>query len=143
MLPRRSAFRRLPIRLRLTIAFAGVLTVVLGASGVVLYSEFERDLDRVIARDLNARAADMAALVSRARDPQLALVESGERLAQLYTPAGRLLASTSALSRTRVLTGPDARDAASRPLQIDRAAPPWAPPGSGRCPRGEATGRES
>jgi two-component system, OmpR family, sensor kinase len=127
MLPRRSAFRRLPIRLRLTIAFAGVLTVVLGASGVVLYSEFERDLDRVIARDLNARAADMAALVSRARDPQLALVESGERLAQLYTPAGRLLASTSALSRTRVLTGPDARDAASRPLQIDRADTPLGP----------------
>jgi heavy metal sensor kinase len=121
---RLPAFRRLPIRLRLTIAFAGVLTVVLGASGVVLYTEFERDLDEVIDRDLNARAADMAALVSQGGDPQRALEESGERLAQIYRPGGRLLASTAAFSGTRALSVPQARQAARQALQIDRAETP-------------------
>ena len=121
---RRPAFRRLPIRLRLTIAFAGVLTVVLGASGVVLYTEFDRDLDEVIDRDLNARAADMAALVAEGRDPQRTLVASGERLAQIYGPAGRLLASTAAFSGTRALTGEQVREAARERLRIDRTDTP-------------------
>jgi two-component system, OmpR family, sensor kinase len=121
---RRAAFRRLPIRLRLTIAFAGVLTVVLGASGWVLYTEFERDLNEVIDRDLRARAADMAALVSEGRDAQLALMESGERLAQLYDRDGVLLASTAEFSRTRVLTERQVRGVASSPLQIDRTDTP-------------------
>jgi two-component system, OmpR family, sensor kinase len=118
---RRPAFRRLPIRLRLTIAFAGVLTAVLGASGWVLYTEFERDINEVIDRDLNARAADMTALVSEARDPGRALVASGERVAQIYSPAGRLLSSTAALAGTRALTGAEVREAARAQLQIDRA----------------------
>jgi two-component system, OmpR family, sensor kinase len=118
---RRPAFRRLPIRVRLTIAFAGVLTVVLGASGLVLYTEFERDLDAVIDRDLSARSADIAALVSSERDPQRALADSGERVAQIYTPAGRVLASAPALEGTRALTRAEVRDAASGRLQIDRA----------------------
>jgi heavy metal sensor kinase len=124
MAPRRPAFRRLPIRVRLTIAFAGVLAAVLGASGLVLYTEFERDLDEVIDRDLNARAADMAALVSRGGDPQRALEESGERLAQLYRPGGRLIASTAAFSGTRALSFPQVRQAARGPLQIERAETP-------------------
>jgi heavy metal sensor kinase len=124
MPPRRPAFRRLPIRLRLTIAFAGVLTVVLGASGVVLYTEFDRDLDEVIDRDLNARAADMAALVSQGGDPQSALEESGERLAQIYRPGGRVLASTAALSGVRALSVPQARQAARQPLEIDQVETP-------------------
>jgi hypothetical protein len=43
-----SGFGRLPIRLRLTIAFAGVLALVLALGAVGLYTEFERDLDDVI-----------------------------------------------------------------------------------------------
>ena len=121
---RRAAFRRLPIRRRLTIAFAGVLTVVLGASGVVLYTEFERDLDEVIDRDLNARATDMAALVSEGRDPQRTLAASGERLAQIYSPGGRLLASTAAFSGTRALSDREVREASRRRLRIDRADTP-------------------
>jgi two-component system, OmpR family, sensor kinase len=123
-MPRRPAFRRLPIRVRLTIAFAGVLTAVLGAGGLVLYTEFEHDLDDVIDRDLNARAADMAALVSEGRDPGRALSESGERLAQIYAPSGRLLATTTAFAGRRALTGRQVRDASHERLRIDRADTP-------------------
>jgi two-component system, OmpR family, sensor kinase len=124
---RHPAFRRLPIRVRLTIAFAVVLAAVLGAGGVVLYTEFERDLDEVIERDLNARAADVAALVSQGSDPERVLSGSGERLAQLYTPAGRLLASTPALRGARVLTGAQVRETARRRLEVDRADTPAGP----------------
>ena len=121
---RRPAFRRLPIRLRLTIAFAGVLTVVLGASGLVLYTEFERDLDEVIDRDLSARASDMAALVSQGRDAQRALAESGERLAQIYDPDGRVVASTVAFADTRALSPRQVGQATRERLRIDRVSTP-------------------
>src|ERR671923_1690100 len=123
-MPRRPAFRRLPIRLRLTIAFAGVLTAVLGASGLVLYTEFERDLDEVIDRDLNARAADMAALVAEGANPGRALAASGERLAQIYSPDGRLFASTAAFDGERALTAGQVRRAQRERLRIDRVGTP-------------------
>lgn len=119
-MPGRLAFRRLPIRVRLTIAFAGVLTAVLGASGLVLYTEFERDLDEVIDRDLNARAADMAALVAEGANPGRALAASGERLAQIYSPDGRLLASTAAFDGERALTPAQVRRAQRERQGMDR-----------------------
>lgn len=123
-MPGRLAFRRLPIRVRLTIAFAGVLTAVLGASGLVLYTEFERDLDEVIDRDLNARAADMAALVAEGANPGRALAASGERLAQIYSPDGRLLASTAAFDGERALTPAQVRRAQRQRLRMDRVGTP-------------------
>lgn len=117
---RRPAFRRLPIRVRLTIAFAGVLFVVLAAGGVVLFTEFERDLDRVIDDDLRARVADVAAFVSRAEDPQRALVRSGERLAQVYGAAGPVLASTRPVSPGRLLGVAGVRRARGGALRVER-----------------------
>ena len=43
-----SAFRRLPIRVRLTLAFAGVLAAVMAVGGVALYGVFARDFDKQI-----------------------------------------------------------------------------------------------
>src|SRR5437868_6407221 len=104
MLRRRPAFRRLPIRLRLTIAFAGVLALVLVAAGLALYEVFERDLDREIDDDLNTRSADVAALTARKQEPHFLLAGSGERIAQVYSADGRLLASTHQLGRSRLLS---------------------------------------
>ena len=58
------AFRRLPIRLRLTVAFAGVLTSVLAVGGLLLFTQFRGDFDNVIDESLGTRAADAAALVA-------------------------------------------------------------------------------
>ena len=116
--------RRLPIRLRLTIAFAAVLAAVLGAAGVVLYTELRRDLDDTIDAELRHRAADFVALVGDERDAGAALAAGGEPLAQVYAPSGRLLASTRQLAATRVLSVPEVRRAAREPLQLDRLATP-------------------
>jgi two-component system OmpR family sensor kinase len=119
------AFRRLPIRLRLTVAFAGVLTSVLAVGGLVLFTEFRGDFDRVIDENLSTRAADAAALVATGR-PHAALARSREKLAQVYDAHGALVASTPALAHARLLTGAEARRAGPglRVWRVDTPAGP-------------------
>jgi signal transduction histidine kinase len=117
------AFRRLPIRLRLTVAFAGVLTSVLAVGGLVLFTEFRGDFDRVIDENLNSRAADAAALVS-VDEPDAALTQSREKLAQVYDSRGALVATTPALGRARLLTAAEARRAARGHLRLRRVDTP-------------------
>ena len=64
MSTRRLSFRRLPIRLRLTVAFAGVLAAVLVVGGIALYALFRQDFDQQIDRDLDTRLTDVARLVA-------------------------------------------------------------------------------
>ena len=118
------ALRRWPIRARLTIAFAGVLAAMLTAAGVVLYTEFARDFDDAIDRDLAARLTDVSALVVTAPDPSARLDRSGERVAQLYAADGRVIASTPGLTRARILSGAEARDAARHALVLDDRGTP-------------------
>jgi two-component system OmpR family sensor kinase len=112
--------RRLPIRLRLTIAFAGVLAAVLGAAGVVLYTELAQDLDDTIDAELRHRTVDFVALVGDERVAAEALAEGGEPLTQLYDPSGRLIASTRQLAATRLLNVPEVRRAAREPVMVER-----------------------
>jgi CHASE3 domain sensor protein len=57
---------RLPIRWRLTLAFAFALTVVLTAVGVFLHFQLSTDLDHDIERDLRTRAAQLSGLLIKA-----------------------------------------------------------------------------
>ena len=56
-------FARRSIRLKLTLAFAGVSAVLLGGLALALYFSFEVGLDDGINRSLDARAAELGALV--------------------------------------------------------------------------------
>jgi two-component system OmpR family sensor kinase len=118
-------FRRLPIRIRLTIAFAGVLGTLLLAGGAVLFAQFEGYLDEIIDSDLNARTADAVALVSDNGAP--VLVRSGERLAQVYDRRGGVVASTRRLGRVRLLTAAEARRAAGERVHLSRVDTPAGP----------------
>ena len=122
----RLAFRRLPIRLRLTIAFAGVLALVLAVGGLVLFTQFRGDFDNVIDENLNNRAADAAALVA-AGEPRAALTSSRERLAQVYGRGGALVASTPALAHTHLLTAAEARRAGRGLVRVRRVDTPAGP----------------
>src|SRR4051794_28300903 len=118
-----ARFARLPIRIRLTIAFAVVMAAVLGAAGVVLYAQFQRDLDGELDSGLKAQAADIGALVKAGNGPGV-VASSRERLAQIYAPDGRVLSSTPAAARLRLLTRAQARQAARVPVRIERLALP-------------------
>ena len=66
----------LPIRVRLTVAFAAAMALVLAASGLFLYVRVGAALDRTIHLGLAGRADDIAALV---REPGPGLAQAQGR----------------------------------------------------------------
>ncbi|HEY6685530.1 MAG TPA: HAMP domain-containing sensor histidine kinase [Propionibacteriaceae bacterium] len=115
---------RLPIRWRLTLAFAIALTVVLTAVGAFLHFQLSSDVDRDIERDLRTRAAQLSGLLMR--EPISALptaaaeqLEPDETIAQILTPTGGVVAAT-AYANVKLLTHEQLRDAALGELFVDR-----------------------
>jgi heavy metal sensor kinase len=105
---------RVPLRLRLTAAFAVGMGAVLTVAGVLLYQHVTRTLDRTLDDGLQARAADVAALVAQA---DTGLAESRVRVgtdtgfAQVLDARGRSIDQTPGLAPTALL----------RPDQLERA----------------------
>ncbi len=119
--PRARTLSRLPIRIRLTLAFAGVIAVVLGVAGVFLAREFSRDLDRSIDEAQRVQAEDISALVAGAQGPS-AVAKSGERFAQVYASDGRVLGTTEAARDMRLLSPSEVIRATERSLRVERRA---------------------
>jgi two-component system OmpR family sensor kinase len=120
---------RIPIRLRLTLAFAAAMTVVLVAAGLFLYLRLGAALDRAIDQSLLSRADDITALVRTAgsglrQAPGNGLVEQEESFAQLLDPDGTILHSTPRLGgERRLLSGPELARATRATVIVDR--PPF------------------
>jgi two-component system OmpR family sensor kinase len=110
---------RLPIRLRLALAFTGVLVLVLLVAGLFLAREFEQDLDRSIDDAQRAQAQDILALVETASGPA-AVRTSGERYAQVYAADGELLASTQPARRHRLLDAGEVHAATRAAVTVER-----------------------
>src|SRR5262249_52162154 len=88
----RRAVSRLPVRLRVTAAFAVAMATVLAASGWFLYARLDSHLAVALDRELEFRSQDLAALVRQpagtlAGDSGGRLIERGESFAQLIDPA--------------------------------------------------------
>jgi len=91
----------IPIRLRLALGFAVVMTVVLAAVGAFVYGRTGSDLDAQIARELDARTAGVVAIVrddgDDLGDPEqdpLGRVDP-EGLVQVLGPGRRVADATS------------------------------------------------
>jgi two-component system OmpR family sensor kinase len=110
---------RLPIRVRLTLAFTGVIALVLLVAGFFLAREFERDLDHSIDEAQRAQAQDIVALVETAPSPA-AVLSSGERYAQVYAADGELLASTLPARRGPLLDPGEVHTATRTPVTVER-----------------------
>ena len=87
---------RLPIRIRVTAAFALAMAAVLGLTALFLYLRLGSHLSTALDRELRVRAQDLAALAGnpRAPFPDGRFVEHGESYAQLLAPDGRVLKAT-------------------------------------------------
>src|SRR5215470_3061139 len=97
----------LPIRGRLTIAFAASMAVVIGALSVFVYLRAGRDLLDTIDAGLRSRAEVLASGL-RDRGPALpdggpVLIESDEVFAQIASASGRVLQSSPIISGQRLL----------------------------------------
>jgi two-component system OmpR family sensor kinase len=114
---------RLPIRWKLTLAFALGLAVVLTAVGVFLHAQLSANVDAAIERDLRTRADQLRELVMRS--PVSALpthsedLEMDETIAQILAPAGGVVAASSHAD-VRLLTPEQLRAAATNELFVDR-----------------------
>ncbi len=104
---------RLPIRGRLTAAFALAMVVVLAGAALFVYVRLRTDLDETIDDGLRTRVA--AAIEEGPGDPE-------DSFAQVVGRDGRVLASVDG-SRRRVLTAAELSLAREGPLVLERAAP--------------------
>ncbi len=98
---------RIPLRVRLALAFAGAMAVLLALTGAFLYVRLDNTLDEQIDQSLRARADDVAVLVGRSGSGLangVRLAEGEESFAQVLTPAGRVVDVTPPLHRTPLLT---------------------------------------
>ncbi len=120
---------RLPIRLRVSAAFALAMAVVLAASGLFLYLRLGSHLALALDRELRLRAQDLTALVMQ---PDVSLsgtsgsrfVERGESYAQLIATDGRVLEATRPLGARPLLTGPELRAALRAPTFVEKRSVP-------------------
>jgi signal transduction histidine kinase len=110
---------RLPIRLRLTAAFALAMVVVLGAAGLFVYLRLEDDLDDSLSAGLEARSLAVAA----AGSADAGAAEEGEEgFAQLLSRGGRVLDSAGG-ARGGALRGAELPAAASGVVVFDSRVP--------------------
>ena len=104
---------RLPIRVRLTLAFALVMTVVLAAVGAFLHARMGAALAEQIDESLAARAAALTGLIrERGGHVQREDLSGGEEeLAEVVEPDGSLIASSRLAARPVVSEHEAARGA--------------------------------
>lgn len=121
--------RRLPLRARITIAFAMAMAIVLLASGLYVYTQVADDLNTALDQDLRLRGQDVSVVVADRAAPLTAesggrLIERGESFAQLLDARGRVVDATPTIGR-RPLIGPaEVRAALGEPSFIDRSSVP-------------------
>ncbi|MGH3329192.1 MAG: hypothetical protein ACRDPT_15615, partial [Streptomycetales bacterium] len=116
--------RRLPIRARLTAAFALAMVVVLAAAGLFIYLSLRADLDENINAGLRTRSQTITALARQPGTPLAGgsaegLAEGEEGFAQLLTADGRVLDATGG-AREPALSPSQTGRAAARPLLVER-----------------------
>jgi two-component system, OmpR family, sensor kinase len=107
---------RLPLRARLTLAFTGVMAVLLAGAGIALSVLVAHNLDSTIDDGLEARAADAAAFVRTSGG----LARTGEAYAQVLTPTGRVLETTPGAGERPLLSPAQAARAARAVVIADR-----------------------
>lgn len=120
---------RLPIRLRVSAAFALAMAVVLAVSGLFLYLRLSSHLSLALDRQLQVRAQDLAALTDQpaarlSSDEGNRFIESGESYAQLLAPSGDVLDATAPLGHTPLLKASELQAASRRPIYLDRPPVP-------------------
>jgi heavy metal sensor kinase len=99
---------RLPLRLRLTLAFAAVMAAVVGGFGAFLYLRLASELDRALDLEV-ASKLDQLELVAREEAADLGkpgeeeLAERGELYDQFLTPVGRPVDASPLVRRVALI----------------------------------------
>ncbi len=119
----RLSRRSWPIRVRLTVAFASVIALVLAACGLLIYVQFSRFLDTRTNEELADRAVAVTRLAAGSLPAQRVVDLSSEPYAQIYGPGGRLEASARRLGHRRLLDAAQLAAARRGAVTTDRPLP--------------------
>jgi signal transduction histidine kinase len=116
---------RVPITLRLTLAFAAAMAVVLAVTGLFLHSQLGQALDRTIDEGLRSRADDISTLANRAgrelgAREQDRLTGADDSFAQIWAADGRLIAATHEVGARRLLTDAERARALRGVVEVER-----------------------
>jgi hypothetical protein len=113
---------RLPVRWRLTLAFAFVMALLLAATGLFVHQQLQAKLDSSLNAALRGRAADVAALAQQA-DTGLADAKhtpaAGQQLAQIIDARGRVVDATPGFKRP-LLGGRSLAQARRQSVMVNR-----------------------
>ncbi len=118
----------LPIRVRVTLAFAGAMAVVLAVVGVAVYVRFAAQLDATFDQGLRSRAGDISSLIQQ-RDSALSapgasvLVERNESFAQILDADGSVVDASAKLQAAPLLSPARLRRAARQTFIFTRSNP--------------------
>jgi signal transduction histidine kinase len=101
---------RLPIRLRITLAFAAVMALALAAVGLFVYFQLQDRLNESLDQSLRSRANEVSALVRSSPGrlsgaQESSLIQPEETFAQVLTPSGRVVAAPEELGHASTLSG--------------------------------------
>jgi len=121
-----SVLRRMPIRLRLTLAYVLVMAAVLAAAGTFLYLRLRSELDASLDAGLRARAGDVATLLRSTENGLVtsrpaALASRDETFAQVLTPSGRVFDATEEVRSAPLLTSTQLERARRRTVIVRRS----------------------
>ena len=113
---------RLPIRVRLTLVFAVVMTVVLTALGAFLYLRLGSTLDERVNERLQARSDALASAAAggATRVEDLRFVGDEDGLAQVIDSDGSITAAFGYPARSQLLTDDELRRARDARIVIER-----------------------
>jgi two-component system, OmpR family, sensor kinase len=109
---------KLPIRLRLTLAFAVAMALVIAATGAFLDYSLSSSLNETIDEELEARATEATGPAAQGEynldaGPVIGLSDRDERFVQVLDPGGRIVDATPTFGERPVL-GPGELARASR-----------------------------
>jgi heavy metal sensor kinase len=119
----------MPIRVRVTAAFAVAMAAVLAGSGWFLYARLNSHLALALDRELQLRSQDVATLVRQSNASLVSestgrFIERGESYAELIDSDGRVVDATRPLGASLLLDATQLRSARRRAIYVDRSAIP-------------------
>jgi two-component system, OmpR family, sensor kinase len=114
---------RVPIRLKLTIAFAAAMAVVLAALGLFVYLRFEHQLDDAVISGLESQAQDVKSVLARTDEESARSIESllggDDTFAEVLAPGGKVVNAPAQLGGEVVLSPRELSRAVRGRIRVD------------------------
>jgi two-component system, OmpR family, sensor kinase len=120
--------RRIPIRIRIALAFTAVMAILLAGLGLFIYLRFSSQLNATIDQGLESRSHEVATIVRQSDPDELRhgeLLTPGQQgFSQIVDRSGRVLDTTPQLGSGSALSQSQLQRASQGPIFLERSGLP-------------------